>query len=110
MPAVTSNTSAKIVVSMAFLNRSSLTQKKSPSKSSMTIMSGQVCEVDIVFYDTAKAPYQRVLSRKDISVEAKAPLVNIYHQLNPAKLHRSIDQKIAKLWKFSRQHFPLMQR
>jgi len=53
-------------------------------------------------YDTAKTPYQRVLERKDISVEAKARLMNLYLQLNPAELRRRIDQKTAKLWKLSR--------
>jgi len=53
-------------------------------------------------YDTAKTPYHRVLERKDISLEAKARLMNLYVQLNPAELRRSIDQKIAKLWKISR--------
>ncbi len=52
-------------------------------------------------YDTAKTPYQRVLERQDISLEAKAPLVSRYVQLNPAELRRRIDQKIAKLWKIS---------
>jgi hypothetical protein len=53
-------------------------------------------------YDTAKTPYQRVLERKDISLDAKARLVNLYLQLNPAELRRSIDLKTAKLWKISR--------
>jgi len=53
-------------------------------------------------YDTAKTPYQRVLERKDISLEAKARLMNLYLQLNPAELRRRIDQKTAKLWKISR--------
>ncbi len=53
-------------------------------------------------YDTAKTPYQRVLDRKDISLQAKAQLMNLYLQLNPAELRRRIDQKIAKLWKISR--------
>jgi hypothetical protein len=53
-------------------------------------------------YDTAKPPYQRVLERKDISLEAKARLAHLYVQLNPAELRRRIDQKIAKLWKISR--------
>lgn len=53
-------------------------------------------------YDTAKTPYQRVLERQDISLEAKARLVHLYIQLNPAELRRRIDQKIAKLWKISR--------
>jgi hypothetical protein len=53
-------------------------------------------------YDTAKTPYQRVLERKDISLEAKAHLMNLYVQLNPAELRRSMDRKIAILWKISR--------
>ena len=53
-------------------------------------------------YDTAKTPYQRILERKDIPLETKARLMNLYVQLNPAELRRSIDQKTAKLWKLSR--------
>jgi len=53
-------------------------------------------------YDPAKTPYQRVLERKDISLEAKARLMNLYLQLNPAQLRRCIDQKTAKLWNISR--------
>ena len=53
-------------------------------------------------YDTAKTPYQRVLERNDVSLEAKARLMNLYLQLNPAELRRRIDQKTAKLWKISR--------
>lgn len=53
-------------------------------------------------YDPAKTPYQRVLERPDISLEAKARLAHLYLQLNPAELRRRIDQKIAKLWKISR--------
>lgn len=53
-------------------------------------------------YDTAKTPYQRVLERQDVSLEAKARLVHTYVQLNPAKLRRRINQKIALLWKISR--------
>src|SRR5512143_2001789 len=53
-------------------------------------------------YDLAQTPYQRVLERKDISLEAKARLVHLYVQLNPAELRRRIDQNIAQLWKISR--------
>jgi hypothetical protein len=53
-------------------------------------------------YDPAKTPYQRILERKDIPLEAKARLANIYVQLNPADLRRRIDQKTAKLWNISR--------
>ena len=53
-------------------------------------------------YDAAKTPYQRVLKRKEITLEAKARLMNLYVQLNPVELRRRIDQKIANLWKISR--------
>jgi hypothetical protein len=53
-------------------------------------------------YDPAKTPYQRVLERQDISLPAKAQLMNLYVQLNPAELRRRIDQKTAQLWKISR--------
>ena len=53
-------------------------------------------------YDTAQTPYQRLLERKDISIASKARLMNLYLQLNPAELRRSIDLKTAKLWKISR--------
>jgi hypothetical protein len=53
-------------------------------------------------YDTPKTPYQRVLDRKDISLKAKARLMNLYMHLNPAELRRKIDHKTAKLWKLSR--------
>jgi len=53
-------------------------------------------------YDIAKTPYQRILECKNISLEAKAHLMNLYIQLNPAELRRRIDHKIAVLWKISR--------
>jgi hypothetical protein len=48
-------------------------------------------------YDPAKTPYHRVLERKDISLEAKVRLMNLYLHLNPAELRRYIDQKTATL-------------
>jgi len=53
-------------------------------------------------YDVPKTPYQRVLERQDISLQAKARLMAVDVQLNPAELRRQIDLKIAKLWKISR--------
>jgi len=53
-------------------------------------------------YDPAKTPHQRVIDRNDISLQAKARLMHLYVQLNPAELRRRIDQKIAKLWNISR--------
>jgi hypothetical protein len=49
-------------------------------------------------YDSAKTPYQRILERHDISLEAKARLMHVYLQLNPAELRRQIDHKTARLW------------
>jgi hypothetical protein len=49
-------------------------------------------------YDIVRTPYQRAPERKDISLEAKALLTNIYVQFNPAKLRRRIDQKTTELW------------
>ena len=62
----------------------------------------QIGNKTIKRYDTAKTPYQRVLERQDISLEAKARLMNLYVQLNPAELRRTIDQKTVKLWKIPR--------
>lgn len=70
--------------------------------SSKLIAKERIGNKTIKRYDTAKTPYQRVLERNDISVEAKARLMNLYVQLNPVELRRSIDQKIAKLWNISR--------
>jgi hypothetical protein len=53
-------------------------------------------------YDRAKTPYQRILERKDIPLEAKAQLLNLYIRLNPAELRRLIVQNTANLWKISR--------
>ena len=53
-------------------------------------------------YDPAKTPYQRILERQDISLDAKARLMNLYLQLNPAELRRRMDRKTAELWKLSR--------
>jgi hypothetical protein len=53
-------------------------------------------------YDPAQTPYRRILERKDISLEAKARLMNAYVPLNPADLRRRIDRKTAQLWKLSR--------
>ena len=53
-------------------------------------------------YDQAATPFQRVLAAKDIPLETKARLTNLYVQLNPVQLRTSIDAKVAKLWKISR--------
>jgi uncharacterized protein YueI len=53
-------------------------------------------------YDQAATPFHRILAAKDISIEAKAPLMNMYIQLNPVQLRTSIDAQVAKLWKISK--------
>lgn len=52
-------------------------------------------------YDTARTPYQRVMERKEVSLERKAHLLNLYLQLNPAELRRRLDEKVAQLWKIA---------
>ena len=52
-------------------------------------------------YDTAATPFQRILAAKEIPLETKACLTNLYVQLNPVQLRTSIDEKVAKLWKIS---------
>jgi hypothetical protein len=52
-------------------------------------------------YDKAATPFRRVLAA-ELPVEAKAALVHQYLLLNPVTLRKSIDQKVAKLWKLVR--------
>ena len=53
-------------------------------------------------YDQAATPFQRVLAAKDIPLEIRARLTNLYVQLNPVQLRTTINQKVAKLWKILR--------
>ena len=53
-------------------------------------------------YDKVRTPYQRVLERPEIPIHTKAHITNLYLQLNPVALRRSIDDKVARLWKISR--------
>jgi len=53
-------------------------------------------------YDQAATPFQRLLADKDIPIDTKARLTNLYVQLNPVQLRTTIDAKVAKLWKISR--------
>ncbi len=52
-------------------------------------------------YDVARTPYQRVLERKEIPLERKASLMNLYLRLNPVRLRQQIDEKVAQLWKIA---------
>ena len=53
-------------------------------------------------YDQAQTPYQRVCAVAEGPLEIKASLAKQYVELNPAQLRRSIDKKVAVLWKLSR--------
>lgn len=53
-------------------------------------------------YDRARTPYQRLLERKDLPLEHKAHLTNLYVQLNPVSLRHHIDDQVAYLWKIAR--------
>jgi hypothetical protein len=52
-------------------------------------------------YDEAATPFRRVLA-EELPIEAKAAVLQQYLVLNPVSLRKSIDQKVAKLWKFVR--------
>lgn len=53
-------------------------------------------------YDQAQTPYRRVCAAEQVPLEVKARLAQQYVALNPVQLRRSIDQKVAQLWKLSR--------
>jgi len=53
-------------------------------------------------YDQPVTPYRRVLASDLVSLEAKARLTNLYVSLNPVALRKSIDRKVAILWKITR--------
>jgi hypothetical protein len=50
-------------------------------------------------YDTAATPYQRVLASRDVTLDVKARLTNLYVHLNPVKLRTTIDLKVDQLCK-----------
>ena len=50
-------------------------------------------------YDITETPYQRLMESDQIPEEVKEELKGIYLSLNPAQLRRSIDAKLAKLYK-----------
>lgn len=49
-------------------------------------------------YDKSMTPYRRVLDQNSVASNFKARLLNLYLQLNPVALRKSIDDKIAVLW------------
>lgn len=52
-------------------------------------------------YDTPKTPYQRVMESTDISVEMKCSLKNQFEQLNPFKLRKAMEIKLAKIFRIN---------
>jgi hypothetical protein len=48
----------------------------------------------------AKMTYQRILERQDISLEAKARLMNLYLQLNPPNFGDVLTSKLPDFGKF----------
>jgi len=50
-------------------------------------------------YEASKTPYQRLMESDQIPDEVKEELKGIYFSLNPAQLKRSIDNKLARLYK-----------
>ena len=54
-------------------------------------------------YEASKTPYQRLMESGQIPVEIKEELEGTYLSLNPAQLKRSIDAKLAELYKAYQQ-------
>jgi hypothetical protein len=52
-------------------------------------------------YDEAATPFRRVLA-EELPIQSKATLVQQYLVLNPVSLRKSIDEKVANLWKLVR--------
>ena len=50
-------------------------------------------------YEAPKTPYQRLMESGQIPAEIKEEIEGIYLSLNPAQLKRSIDAKLAELYK-----------
>ena len=53
-------------------------------------------------YDTPKTPYQRVMESPDVSNVVKQNLKKEFDQLNPFKLRKTMEKKLAKIFKYSR--------
>jgi hypothetical protein len=50
-------------------------------------------------YDTPKTPYQRVMASTDISDEVKLSLEKEFQRLNPFRLRKAMEIKLAKIFK-----------
>ena len=53
-------------------------------------------------HDKPKTPYQRLLESKHINKETKESLRKLFKNLNPFKLRRTIDEKIARIHQLAR--------
>ena len=53
-------------------------------------------------HDKPKTPYQRILESKHIEKETKQRLKDLFKTLNPFKLKRTIDEKIARIHQLAR--------
>ena len=53
-------------------------------------------------HDSPKTPYQRVLASKFISPHTKQALKDQFKSLNPFKLRKTINEKIAKIHRLAR--------
>lgn len=56
----------------------------------------------IKVHDSPKTPFQRVLESKHVKPDVKEQLQNQFKTLNPFKLRRTIDEKIARIHKLAR--------
>ena len=52
-------------------------------------------------YDNPKTPYQRVMESTDVSDEIKLSLKKQFEQLNPFKLRKAMEKKLAKIFKIT---------
>jgi hypothetical protein len=53
-------------------------------------------------YDTPKTPYQRIMESTTVSDSMKQSIKKEFDQLSPFKLRKSMEKKLAKIFKFSR--------
>ena len=58
----------------------------------------RVASKTIKRYDTPKTPYQRVMESTDVSDEIKLSLKKQFEQLNPFRLRKAMEIKLAKIF------------
>jgi len=54
-------------------------------------------------YDRPRTPYQRLLASGSISVDTQARLDTLLDRVNPASLHRRIEDLLVRLWRLSEE-------